>query len=425
MAHPPDRHPPPEPIEAAPYRSRLIVRARRSAVVVLVLLLAAGAVLSWLAAGAVGRRVIDDSVDPRLDRALEAAATSSATTPVEEIRFRGRVDVVDGRIEPAGAAVDASPVADVVRDAAASGATVERDATVDDRPVRVRARPLATDGDVTPVFIGVADVHPDAAGRMVVVLAVAQLAALLALCGAAYLVARRSTQVVEDVFRHEDRLMVAVAHEIRSPLSRILAALEEGIDGVIPSDAALREAAGDAEDMSELIDDLVESARVMAGAIPLAQETVRLDEVAASGARAGARGASQVALDARTVKVVGSPGLLRVSISNLVRNAVRHGCPDGVGRVTVRVDDGGVSVTDDGPGIPAERLAALRRDVPRGLRRADAGLGLPLAAWVADIHGGRLELANRPGGGFEARIALPVEPGGPAPRAEHAPELVP
>lgn len=415
---------PQEPIGPAPSRPRLITRVRRSTVLVLVAVLAAGAVLAWLSAVTISRRVLADSVDPRLDRAIEAAAESDGMVPAGELRFRGRVEVVDGRVRPDGTDGADSPVAEVVREAAATGEVVERDGELDDRPVRIRARPQASEGRVTPVLVGVADLHPRAAGRLVVALAVGQFAALLVLCGVAYLVARRSTRVVEDVFRHEDRLMVSVAHEIRTPLVRMLAALEEGMEGVISPHVALREAAGDAEAMSELIDDLVEAARVMSGAVPLAQEVVHLGDRVADGAVAGARGGARVDVEAGPFTMVGSPGLVRLAVSNLVRNATRHGSPDGHGEVRVRVDAEGVTVVDDGPGIAPGRLVELRRDIPRGLRRADAGLGLPLAAWVADIHGGRLELANRPGGGFEARLVLPVRMAGPDPLTEPTPEVV-
>jgi signal transduction histidine kinase len=83
--------------------------------------------------------------------------------------------------------------------------------------------------------------------------------------------------------------------------------------------------------------------------------------------------------------------------------------------IGIQVTANGVTVTDSGDGIPADRLEELRRDIPRGLRRARSGLGLALAGWVADVHGGHLELDNRPEGGLAARLVLPVELGaGPA-----------
>lgn len=271
-----------------------------------------------------------------------------------------------------------------------------------------------------------ADSPGDAAGQLVGALALAQLAVFAGLGLLAYAVARRSTRVVEDVFRHEDRLMLAIAHEIRSPLSRLLVALDEGMDGTVPPELAVKEAAVDAGTLSELIDDLMEAARVMSGAMVLPSEVVRVDEVVGAVALSHARGDVRVVVDAPPVTLVGSPRLLRLAVSNLVRNSIRHAYRGRGGVVRITVTAEGVTVTDTGGGIPEDRLEELRRDIPRGLRRARSGLGLALAGWVSDVHGGHLELDNRPEGGLAAQLILPVEarpegvealpePGGDAP----------
>lgn len=246
-------------------------------------------------------------------------------------------------------------------------------------------------------------------------LAVLHLAVGAALAAGAVGLSRRSTRVVESVFHHEDRLVRTLAHEVRSPLARVLATTEEGLGGDRPADEALRVAAADGRALSELIDDLVELARVLPGAQPLPDEVVALDELLAGLADRLPR---RVAVEVRAepVVVVGSPRLLRLAVVNLVRNAAHHAYAGRAGVVEVRVDDRGIAVLDRGPGVPPARLAELRRDVPRGLRRCGAGLGLPLAGWVAEAHGGGLDLRNRDGGGFEARLVLPVAPA-PAPRA--------
>lgn len=225
----------------------------------------------------------------------------------------------------------------------------------------------------------------------------------------AYAVARRSTRVVEEVFSQEDRLMLAVAHEVRTPLSRLLVALEEGTDGTVTPELALKEAAVDGATLSELIDDLIETARVMSGAMTRPSETVRVDEVVAGVARSHARGDVHIVVDAVPATLIGSPRLLRLAVSNLVRNAVRHAYKGKGGTIHIKVDAEGVIVTDEGEGIPSDRLEELRRDIPQGLRRAKSGLGLALAGWASDIHGGHLDLANRPEGGLAAQLILPVE----------------
>ncbi|HYI62128.1 MAG TPA: ATP-binding protein [Acidimicrobiales bacterium] len=257
--------------------------------------------------------------------------------------------------------------------------------------------------------IGRSDSDGEAMGDLVVALGLTQLVVFAGLGLLAYAVARRSTRVVEDVFRHEDRLMLAVAHEIRSPLARLLVRLDEGIDGTVPTELAVKEAAIDASTLSELIDDLMEAARVMSGAMVLPSEVVRVDEVVGAVARSHTRGDVRIVVEAPPTTLVGSPRLLRLAVSNLVRNSIRHAYGGRGGVVHIEVTADGVTVTDEGAGIPPERLDELRRDIPRGLRRARSGLGLALAGWVSDVHGGHLELANRAEGGLEAQLVVPVE----------------
>ena len=97
-------------------------------------------------------------------------------------------------------------------------------------------------------------------------------------------------------------------------------------------------------------------------------------------------------------------------LDNLIGNAVRHGGGD----VLVRTASAGrnvlVSVFDRGPGIPGELVERLkepfaRRDESRS-GQSGAGLGLAIANRIALMHGGRLELLARDGGGLEARVTF-------------------
>ncbi|KZE33453.1 ATP-binding protein [Crenobacter luteus] len=104
----------------------------------------------------------------------------------------------------------------------------------------------------------------------------------------------------------------------------------------------------------------------------------------------------------------GDAVLITLLLRNLLDNALRYGCGgrDG-GRVTLSVAPDAVTVRDDGPGVAGEHMQRLgeRFFRPPGQRAGGSGLGLSIAQRVARLHGLKLVLANRPGGGFEARLA--------------------
>ncbi len=394
-----------------PARPRMLTTARRRAFGMMLAALVAAGVASLAVALVVGRTVLADDADQRLDRAVDRAR-DQPLVPVDEVTGTARVQVRDGR--PVGGAAD-DGLAALVGDVAATGETVERPLDIGGRPSRVRAVPVEVEGGDGTVLLAVISSHDSVVASFAVRLLLTHVVLFVAMAGLALLLARRSTQIVESLFRQEDQLMRAVAHEVRSPLSRALVAIDEGLMGVTDSKGALDEAGSQVEDADELIGDLLETARVMSGAALLARDPVALDETAADAARTAATGTCTVVLDLEPVEVVGSARLLRRAVSNLVRNAACHAYDGGPGAITVRVGPTGVTVLDDGPGVPEERLVDLHFETTlTDESQRGPGLGLNICGWVAEMHGGRLVLANRPEGGFSASIALPMASTGAA-----------
>ncbi len=391
-----------------PARPRLLTRARRAAFLVLFLSLVVSGITSIVVAVVVGRSVLDDDSAQRLDRAVGRAGEAPETVDVATLVAFGRLRVVDGEVVgPTGPAADRGELADTVREAVASGDTVQRDIDLDGRASTLRVVPqVGADGDGT-VLVGVIPSHASTAASLLARLLAIHAVVFLLMAVLAVVVSRRSTRIMESLFQQEDHLMRAVVHEIRNPLSRALVAVDEGLAGVSDPKAALDEAATLVEDVDELIGDLLETARVMTGATALPRDVVALDDVAADATRTAATDDCTVVLDLRPVTVVGSGRLLRRAVSNLVRNAARHAYHGGPGVIRVRVDASGVSVRDDGPGVPEARLAELHYDTTLNVNQKGAGLGLNICGWVAEMHGGRLVLANRPEGGFVASLRLP------------------
>ena len=99
-------------------------------------------------------------------------------------------------------------------------------------------------------------------------------------------------------------------------------------------------------------------------------------------------------------------------LSNLLNNAAKHGG----GEVLIRTSEKGshvvLSVLDRGPGIPESEVERLKQPFTRldaaRTGESGAGLGLAIVDRIARLHGGRLELRARDGGGLEASVLLPA-----------------
>ena len=108
----------------------------------------------------------------------------------------------------------------------------------------------------------------------------------------------------------------------------------------------------------------------------------------------------------------GKPLALRRALRNLIDNATKYGHKAEV-RVLVESGIAVVSVCDEGPGIPPEdmeRVTApfVRLEESRSRATGGVGMGLAIAASVAQAHGGELRLSNRDGGGLCVEVRLPV-----------------
>ncbi|WP_435741379.1 DUF4153 domain-containing protein [Nocardioides sp. SYSU DS0663] len=218
-------------------------------------------------------------------------------------------------------------------------------------------------------------------------------------------------------------LVANVSHELRTPLTALCAVLENLADGVGPRDpASLRAALDQAERLGGLVEDLLDLARVDAGKAPLTPEPVRvrplLEEAVAEARVLGRDVAYDVSVEPGDLVVRADPARLRQLAANLLDNASRHS-PSG-GTVSVLAVQHGeryrLEVHDEGPGV-----AATDRDrvfEPFGtLSAADGGgggtgLGLTIARWVTDLHGGTIGFVDPDPGrtGGRVRADLPLAP---------------
>ena len=107
----------------------------------------------------------------------------------------------------------------------------------------------------------------------------------------------------------------------------------------------------------------------------------------------------------------GDDGLLRQLVANLLDNAIRHADKGGTVVVVLSRDADAIvlRVTNDGPGIaPADQTRIFERFVRIG-PSSGGGLGLPIARWIAEAHGGSLELVRSGPDGSVLRASIPVD----------------
>lgn len=205
------------------------------------------------------------------------------------------------------------------------------------------------------------------------------------------------------------RFVADAAHELRSPITGVRAALE--LEFSRTTDGILEDGIRELDRASRLIDDLLVLARGEGSGGRHVE--VDLDDVVNEQAALIEARFSQVSFE-RSIspaRVIGDPDALRRLVGNMVENACLYG--DGRVRIEVRVDGASAlcTVDDNGPGIPVEERDRVferfaRLDASRARTTGGSGLGLAIVAEVARNHRGSVRILNSSLGGarFECRI---------------------
>jgi two-component system sensor histidine kinase QseC len=209
---------------------------------------------------------------------------------------------------------------------------------------------------------------------------------------------------VDRALDSERRFTADAAHELRTPLAALAVQASVALRArdSAERDHALAQITAGTKRASHLIEQLLTLAR-LDPALGLAQSPVRLGEVAAEvcADQAGAALAKGIQLELeaeKDIRVRGNADLLRVLLRNLVDNALRYTQSGGQVLVALTRDAAKIRLTisDNGPGIPP-----VLRDqaLERFHRLADqeiegSGLGLSIAARIAELHGARLDLGD-------------------------------
>jgi two-component system OmpR family sensor kinase len=235
---------------------------------------------------------------------------------------------------------------------------------------------------------------------------------------------------LERAFEQQRRFMADASHEIRTPVAIVRGESEVALSGQDRDVASLRESlavvAEEGRRLSRIVEDLFTLARADAGQHPLVPADFYFEELVEECVRAYRSLAAyrDVRLVCRVpgeVPFRGDEGLLRRMMLNLLDNAAKHTGAGGTVQVTLEVASDGVHITvqDSGGGIPAAARPHIfdrfyRADAARTRAGGGAGLGLPIARWIAEAHGGSLDLTDTGPRGTTFAAVLPLARGLPS-----------
>ncbi len=237
-----------------------------------------------------------------------------------------------------------------------------------------------------------------------------------------------SLKRLRDLQKARDDLMRMIVHDLKTPLTSMLATLEmlrEGDFGAIDERPAraLSDVEGKAEDLLGLIQDLLDVSKVEEQSLVLAPEPIAPAALMAEMLFDWELRFRQEQTTARTEVADDAPifqadkTLVKRVLSNLVQNAITHSPVPVTLVLGARRDAAGIllTVTDDGPGIPEEYQASVFQKfeqvrAPNAPRVRSSGLGLAFCRVAVEAHGGRIWVRSAEGAGSSFHIQLPLSP---------------
>ncbi|KDB01672.1 hypothetical protein U879_21155, partial [Defluviimonas sp. 20V17] len=204
------------------------------------------------------------------------------------------------------------------------------------------------------------------------------------------------------------RLLGALGHDLRSPLTALRVRAE-----MVDDDETRERIIAIIAEMQEMVEATLAFARGMATAerVDSVELSLFLGAIVDEFRDLG----GEVALQGKDAKLRLRPNAMRRALRNLIENALRYGQR---ARITASVDkaDAWITIDDDGPGIPDASLERVfdpfvRLEGSRSRETGGTGLGLSIARTIVHAHGGEITLRNRPEGGLQAQIRVPLGAG--------------
>ena len=379
-------------------------------------------------------------------RETERGATGQVMDAVEELHVPDRTLFL---LDTAGRPLTPDSAADWVRNAARSAAALGAADVEHELPGDIRLRLHAerfTLRDGTPLVAAAAADRVELEDRYAWLIAAFGAAAVLAVvlvAGGGWFLVRKSTEPVERSIQYMRRFMADAAHELRTPITVVRSTAEIALQQEREPAAyvaAIRRVEAESRRLGRIVEDLLTLARADAGERPVERARVYLDDVvldaAGSASPLAAAREVQLAVDQyEEAELQGDAVLLHQLVMILLDNAIKF-TPAG-GRVSVRVGaearHATLVVEDTGPGITDEQLPHVfdrfwRGDPARRRRGATpgdladhspdgAGLGLAIARWIAEVHGGEIHAEIPAAGGARFTVQLPRTQAAPVSRS--------
>jgi signal transduction histidine kinase len=214
-------------------------------------------------------------------------------------------------------------------------------------------------------------------------------------------------------------LVANVSHELRTPITALQAVLENLVDGVAPPEPeTLRTMLAQVERLGRLVQQLLDLSRLESGTLPLDRRVFDVEPMLEHALRESRLHNDDVRFE---IEMVPQPfGLeadaerLHQVVANLVENALRHSPAGGTVVVRAIATGGGarLEVVDEGPGIPASDATRVferfyRADTARSSSSGGAGLGLAIARWIVELHGGEIHVEDNTPHGCRMVATIP------------------
>jgi two-component system sensor histidine kinase BaeS len=228
-------------------------------------------------------------------------------------------------------------------------------------------------------------------------------------------------QMADMLDRHEQvrrDLVADVAHELRTPVAVLQAGHEALLDGVAdPTPEQLASLRDEVLRLVRMVDDLQTLAAADAAALHLAWRPCDLAEIgrAAADSLAGRFGAAGISVERHLApaEILADPRWMHHVVTNLLTNALKFSPPGSTIIIETGTSGGDavLHVTDTGIGIPADELPRIFDRFWRGQQAtptSGSGIGLAIAAELAQAHGGSLTAESKPGAGTRMTLRLPA-----------------